>query len=161
VLAIRYEVTSPSTAAWMDIGPQLRSATANDTVDVYFDNIWVVQGSTTSPGTTSITNSGSFESSPRVRITGAVDNFSLTNSANSKVLKLTSTAIVGSTTYYEADILNRTLKDSVGVSKFGELDATSDWLTIDPDENSLSLNIETTATSTGGKVDVFYRNAWL
>lgn len=111
--------------------------TYNDTYTTYIDSTGTA---TTQSNLMTVTNSGDVQSDPTIRLYGYMSRPVITNQANGQKLLITGTIASGD--YFEINIQNHTVKDSLGVNRFGQVDPSSDWPTLEPGANILQLGLD-------------------
>jgi hypothetical protein len=84
-------------------------------------------------------------------------NPSITNSTNGDVLSITGTIAAANT--WTIDIANKSLKDQTGANKFANLNVSSDWLTLEPVDNVLTLTY--TGGSAASSIQVIFNHTWV
>lgn len=111
----------------------------------------------TPPHGFTLTNFGNYKASPTIILTGPMTNPSLTNAANGDVLSITGTIPAANT--WTFDIKNKSLKDQTGANKFSTLDVSSDWLTLEPADNVLTLTY--TGGTSASSIQVTFNHTWV
>lgn len=116
-------------------------------------------GLPTPSGILNVINNGDGESPPIIRIWGAGSNPTLTNVTTGQSLVLNYTMVTGEE-YLELDFFARTIKLNGVVNRYSALNfADSEWWYLQPDANEIRLGWS--SFTTGAKMEVFYRDAWI
>jgi hypothetical protein len=115
------------------------------------------QTTITSPHSWGMTNNGNYKAAPRITLTGPMTNPSLVNNLNGETLSLT--AAIGAGTTRTIDVAGRSLVDQTGANKFSELNASSDWITVEPGINTFTLTY--TAGTTATAVSMSINHTWI
>lgn len=154
--------TSPSNAAYVSVRFSINSSQSSDVFEAYFDDVWLVQGETDAPGQVAISNAGNYSAQPVITVFGGLSNISIENLANDETIDFVNATAIVDGDYYTIDVAANTMVDSVGVNKFKDLSATSDWMRIAPGENTLKVQSnDTLATSVNSKIIVTLRDSWI
>lgn len=103
----------------------------------------------------SAVNMGTATSIPIIRISGTIVNPGIGNANNNQVIALNTT--ITSPDYYEIDIAKRTIVDSEGVSQYGKLANTYDWVELVPGINSIGIGGD---SQSGASVQLVFRHSW-
>lgn len=111
-----------------------------------------------SPSTVAVLNAGNFDSRPRYKIIGPITNPVILNNTNGK--QMTFNGTVASGALLEIDVRRKTVVDGSGVNKFGMLDVTSDWATLDDGTNNLQISGSAITAGTTA-FQVFWRDTWV
>lgn len=115
-----------------------------------------VFGTVVAGGNVTLTNAGTFDSSPVVRIDGPVTNPSLQNVTTGKTLTLTLDVPAGQ--YVDLDFDRRTVLLNGTASRYSALVSTSTWWDLIPGANEVQFR----AVSFGAGTATFtYRSAWV
>jgi hypothetical protein len=115
------------------------------------------QSTITSPHSWGMVNKGNYKAGPRIVLTGPMTNPSLVNNLNGETLSLTAAIGAGSTR--TIDVAERSLIDQTGANKFSELNASSDWITVEPGVNTFTLTY--TAGTTATAVSMSMNHTWI
>ncbi len=110
-------------------------------------------GGTSTSGTASVTNAGTFPTYPVITLTGPLTNVTLTNQTTGEVLTIALTIASGDT--LTIDFLNKTVLLNGTASRYFAKSGT--WWQLQPGANSISF----TAQSGSGSASVAWRDAWL
>jgi phage-related protein len=102
-------------------------------------------------------NYGNFRSQPLIRFTGGLTNPKITNLTSNETVRLAGVISEGS--YIDVDIERRTIHDNAGVNRFDLLDMSSDWLELEPGENSIEFDADDSEISSS--LAMFYRSSWM
>lgn len=103
-------------------------------------------------------NNGNVGMHPVITLHGSLTNPVINNFSNGGQIKLNYT--ISSSDSLTIDLLNRTVYDSTGQSRYSAVDfLNTEWFTLDPGVNDLHLVAD--ASGTGNMATVFYRDAWL
>ena len=106
-------------------------------------------------GSTTITNQGEWFDLPTITLIGPLTDPVVYNVANGDLITLTGTIAGGDT--WTIDQKKRTITDSGGASKFGNVDLTATtWVRIMPGDNIVNLD-----GSGAGSAQISWRHAWL
>lgn len=104
----------------------------------------VAGGGISSSDTVTAVNNGNYRAFPTLRFTGAMDDITLTNSANGQVIKFTQPVADGDQIFY--DVGRAVIFDDQGNNRSDMIDTTSDQLQLDG-TNSASHGINTLTLS--------------
>ena len=108
-----------------------------------------------------VTNGGTVETWPVLRVTGPATNPKVVNVTTGKTIELdASSYTVASGTYVDIDTRAETIVDSAGASQLSKMDMTvSTFWPLKSGANSVRL--DATGTGAGTRLDASYRDAWL
>ncbi|MDP9012845.1 MAG: phage tail family protein [Pseudomonadota bacterium] len=152
---VKYPVRTIETAVgWVDFTATLLAG--DPRIYSYALNTSPVE--TVAGGAFSLTNAGNFPAPTLITFTGPLTNPVLTDSTTG--INWGATIVLGTgDTLVVNSLLNTVTYTTGGVSstKFSTMNATSDWLTLQPGANSLAL----TAASGTGNVVVSWNDTWL
>lgn len=129
--------------------------------DPRFRSIQPVVSQATKTGSTfnplSLANIGNSRAQPLIRIVGPIANPTITNVTSGEFMTFNINLLT--TQGLEINILERTVVDFTGASKFNTLNVNSDWLELIPGPNSLELT--GTGITSGSDFLVDFKHAWL
>jgi hypothetical protein len=109
-------------------------------------------------GTGTVTNSGNAPVFPVARIHGNIQNPSITNSTSGRAVSLSGITIAAGN-YYDIDMLNETVKDPTGTSKYTYVNS-DDFFSLAKGNNTISLG-GTLGGSGLRKVTFTFRDGYL
>jgi tail protein len=113
----------------------------------YIDDFAVAQ-STFNDKALLITNNGNFRAQPVIELSGPLTNVVLTNEANDEQIALVAGTTIPNGETWVLDIAERRMyRASDQANRFKYLDANSDWMELEPGENSIDMSATGTAVA--------------
>lgn len=110
-----------------------------------------------SPKSVTITNTGNYDASPRIRLIGPMTNPQIVNITTGKQMTINGTIASGHT--LEIDVRRRTVLDDLGANRFDMMDVTSDWVRLIPGTNGIQLT--SSGFGVGSAMQIFWNHTSL
>jgi len=148
-------IQAPLLAGHVTIGEFRIELVAED--PIFYSQTETEEDITFAAGSGTITNGGNAPIYPSLRVHGNVLNPSIKNSGLNRILSLITT--IGAGSYYDVDMLNETVENESGVSKYSEINS-DDFFWLAKGDNSIVLG-GTPGGSGHKKVTFTFRNGYL
>lgn len=118
--------------------------------------------------TINIINEGNYTAEPLIRVHGGMENIEFRNDSRElspgvfETFKLKTSVDIADGDFYEINLANKTVRNKNGENKFGDVHADSDWIRLNPGNNSIFLpSGKCTTTSENGKIEIESRDSWI
>lgn len=95
-----------------------------------------------------LVNEGNFGSAPTIRISGYTVNPQLANVTYGTIMKFNTTLAEGE--YLDIDVFAHTIRDQDGTNRINDLDATSQWIWLQPSDNYIDYTDDQDSPLTTG-----------
>lgn len=115
-----------------------------------------VFGDAASGGYMTVTNQGSFATSPTFRIYGPIENPRIENVTSEKTFALDIEIVDGN--YIDIDFENRSILENGVASRYSSMTVSSEWFSLEPGDTEIRFTAD---AYTDASLAILYRSAWL
>jgi hypothetical protein len=110
------------------------------------------------PGTNAAAhNKGNFPAEPLIELIGPMTTPEVSNITNGQIMRFTGDILQGEKFFI--DVASRTVTDQDGESRMNQVDLASDWIELEPGDNSLRVSTNNPGLSTS--MSVLWRDSYL